>query len=201
MTVQAVKETGASAYSKQTFIKYVPRPEQVPLQTPIDSVVLRVDSLQFTWSETLGASRYHIEIIHDSVIVSDSVITTTAYTTKLRSSDTLYTWRVRAAGITGWGAWSVKRLLRIDESEEPTSVASADHLDVRIAPNPAFDRVQILGTIASSTAVSLCNFIGQEVVDRTSMDEGSKTLSVTHLPSGLYVLRIGTTSHIIQVVR
>jgi hypothetical protein len=199
--IQAVNETGASAYSKQTRVKFVPRPNQVQLQLPIDSATVHVDSLQFTWSESMVALRYHIEIIHDSVIVSDSTLTTTSYSTQLRPSDTLYTWRVRAAGITGWGAWSDQRLLRIYEPEEPTSVASADELHVTIAPNPAFDRVRIIGTVPASAAITLCNLFGEEVVHRTAMDEGSLTLSVAHLPSGLYVLRIGTSSHFLHIVR
>jgi len=199
--IQAVNETGASAYSKQTRVKFVPRPNQVQLQLPIDSARVHVDSLQFTWSESMVALRYHIEIIHDSVIVSDSTLTTTSYSTQLRPSDTLYTWRVRAAGITGWGAWSDQRLLRIYEPEEPTSVASADELHVTIAPNPAFDRVRIIGTVPASAAITLCNLFGEEVVHRTAMDEGSLTLSVAHLPSGLYVLRIGTSSHFLHIVR
>jgi hypothetical protein len=199
--VQAVNETGASAYSKPSRVKYVPRPERVQLQLPIDSAVVHVDSLQFTWSESLMALRYHIEIIHDSVIVSDSTLTTTSYSTQLQPSDTLYTWRVRAAGITGWGPWSDQRLLRIYEPDEPTSVASGNQLHVTIAPNPAHDRVRILGTVPGSAAITLCNLFGEEVVQRTAMDEGSLTLSVAHLPSSLYVLRIGTSSHFLHIVR
>ena len=199
--VQAFNETGSSAYSKQTRIKFVPRPDQVQLQLPSDSAVVHVDSLQFTWSESIVATRYHIEIIHDSVIVSDSTLTTTSYSAQQRPSDTLYTWRVRAAGITGWGAWSDQRSLRIYEPEEPTSVGSSPSAQVVIAPNPAYDRVRILGSIPAAAKVSLCNLFGEEVVDRTAVNEGSQILSVAHLPVGLYVLRIGASSHFLHIVR
>ena len=199
--VQAFNETGSSAYSKQTRIKFVPRPEQVQLQLPSDSAVVHVDSLQFAWSESIGATRYHIEIIHDSAIVSDSTLTVTSYSAQQRPSDTLYTWRVRASGITGWGAWSDQRSLRIYEPEEPTSVASSPSVQLVIAPNPAYDRVRILGSIPAAAKVSLCNLFGEEVVDRTAVNEGSQILSVAHLPVGLYVLRIGASSHFLHIVR
>jgi hypothetical protein len=199
--VQAVNETGASPYSKQTTVMFVPRPEAVHLQLPIDSAVVHVDSLQFTWIETTDAMRYHIEIANDIVIVSDSTLTTTTYATQLRPSDTIYTWRVRAAGITGWGAWSDQRSLRMYESDEPTSVEPPTRPYIVVAPNPAHDRVRISGSFEAGTTIDLYDIYGRALLQRVVVEGASQVLDVHHVPPGAYTLRIGTHMHTLRIVR
>jgi hypothetical protein len=199
--VQAVNETGASPYSKQTTVMFVPRPEPVQLQLPVDSAVVHVDSLQFTWSETANAMRYHIEIMHDSVIVSDSSRTIPSFEMQLRPSDTLYTWRVRAAGITGWGAWSDQRSLRIYEPDEPTSVEPPTRPYIVVAPNPAHDRVRISGSFEVGTIVDLYDFVGRVILQGVVVEGASQVLDVRHVPPGAYTLRIGSHMHTLRIVR
>lgn len=199
--VQAVNETGASPYSKQTTVMFVPRPEPVQLQLPIDSAVVHVDSLQFTWSETANAMRYHIEIMHDSVIVSDSARTIPSFEMQLRPSDTLYTWRVRAAGITGWGAWSDQRSLRIYEPDEPTSVEPPTRPYIVVAPNPAHDRVRISGSFEVGTIVDLYDFVGRVILQGVVVEGASQVLDVRQVPPGAYTLRIGSHMHTLRIVR
>jgi hypothetical protein len=80
-----------------------------------------------------------------------------------------------------------------------TSVESIETLaDIKVYPNPATDYIRISQSESSgATQVILSDMIGNEIIS-TSLNAGEKTLDVSRLAEGCYLLRISTGNQIIS---
>lgn len=67
---------------------------------------------------------------------------------------------------------------------------------ISVYPNPASDRVTVSGDLGTSghATYSLMNLAGQELLNGTMNSTSERSISVGHLPAGMYVLRLATDS-------
>jgi hypothetical protein len=67
---------------------------------------------------------------------------------------------------------------------------------ISIFPNPASDRVTVSGDLGTSgkATYSLTNLAGQQVLEGIMTNTSDRSISVEHLPAGMYLLKIATDS-------
>jgi hypothetical protein len=84
----------------------------------------------------------------------------------------------------GWDAWYETDLVEINEIS-PT-------FDVKIYPNPASDRINILagGVESPGFSIELYNYQGQAVLHQTTSNTNLIQLNVSSIPEGIYLLAI-----------
>jgi hypothetical protein len=95
--------------------------------------------------------------------------------------------------VTLTDALGCTKVLTIILGTSTTSEAESGHFNVQISPNPARDAVQIaLPELSSGVAkVRIVDLFGVEMY-QTSLrtEEGAKSLIISHLPAGSYVVQV-----------
>lgn len=69
-------------------------------------------------------------------------------------------------------------------------VVSPQESELSVFPNPTQDHLLIRGLPSESQRISLFNQFGQEVIREISKNENQHQLSLGHLPTGIYLLRV-----------
>lgn len=99
-----------SWYSDEVVAQTLQKPLSPALLSPSDNSVSIVNPLTFVWSTSQNTQKYIIEISKDynytNVILVDSILTDTSYTTTGLSSQTTYFWHIKAVNVGGESQWS-----------------------------------------------------------------------------------------------
>lgn len=108
--VSARNASGSSAFSSTwRFSVTIPPPPAPLLLSPQNGATVTGFPILFRWTVVPGATRYWFQLASDSMftwlIVNDSTIVDTVRIDSMNPGR--YYWRVRASGISGWGAYSV----------------------------------------------------------------------------------------------
>ncbi|MDT3740125.1 MAG: T9SS type A sorting domain-containing protein [Candidatus Kapabacteria bacterium] len=150
------------------------------------------------WEELNGAERYHLQTASDNhfdnLFFSQDTLTSTLHKLeKLPENKDIY-WRVRGYCFDGYGDWS-----QIWKFKTKVNVSVSDENNFHILyPNPAEDYIEInignkvLKPFAENDKVQIFDVLGLEVLsEKIHPMTGSHRMNVTHLPLGVYYIRIG----------
>lgn len=72
---------------------------------------------------------------------------------------------------------------------DPVGIHEKIDLDVNVYPNPASDKL-VISVFDDVSEIQLMNTTGQLVSNTSEVHQGANTLHVSHLPSGVYVVKI-----------
>jgi len=117
--VRAYNTSGWSGWSSTrvfTITTTTPNPPVPPdLMLPAGGTVSASMDITFSWTGSVGATSYQIEINGPSNKLDS--ISVTYYSVTLTPGS--YTWRARAYNASGWSDWSVARVLAVQVPPEP----------------------------------------------------------------------------------
>lgn len=196
--------TGGKADLLDIVGKYIfTVPQNVPvvplLSSPVNGLALDTMHSEFKWSPVDWATSYSIQVAKDEtfldLVINESNISLTEYTTNKLDNSKTYYWRVKAANIVGSGEWS--------EAWSFTTTAVTDVKDIYASvnngiklfenyPNPFNPSTKIRFDINERYFVTLIvyNSLGQEIQKLVSdiMNGGSYefNFNASGLPTGVY---------------
>ena len=180
------------------------------LEIPYNNATEIEYDISVNWKELNGAERYHLQCSFASdfndLFYSQDTLTKTSHLLEDLPEDTEIFWRVRGYCKEGFAEWSDVWKFRTKKS---TSVRySEDDRGIRIKPNPSSDFITIqfsnkeLQLFATEDKVQIFDVLGIEVgqsslIDNTAHNNSQSgmidllKIDVSHLPAGVYFIRIG----------
>jgi hypothetical protein len=205
----------SSAWNFTTLIAVPTVP--VPV-SPVNNAVNQAAILKFNWNASTGAGSYKIQLSTTSafttLLVNDSVITTTSLQVAGLANGTKYYWRVNAKNTSGTSPWStvmdfttiaaatkfVSSLSTVNHSDLIQYGGAADILSYVPAeyklfqnyPNPFNPATTINYSIPKSglVTIKIYNVLGKEIEtlinEEKSAGNYSLVFSAGNLPSGIY---------------
>ncbi|GAB1371877.1 hypothetical protein MASR1M45_19390 [Candidatus Kapaibacterium sp.] len=179
--------------------------DQVSLKTPFNQAKeISIDTV-FYWNKLNNAERYHLQIAinngdnktFDDLIFSQDTLTITEHRMTNLPEGTDLIWHVRGYCYDGYGDWSSTYRLR---TKLNTSVSDNNFISkILLTPNPAGDYITISipelnkGLQPLIQKVLIFNILGVEVISTpASPGEENLRIDVSHLPAGVYYVRIGS---------
>ncbi|MCI0613346.1 T9SS type A sorting domain-containing protein, partial [bacterium] len=209
--VKAKYAGGTSPWSNVwSFTTIVRLPDQVALLSPANTVVIEMDSVQFTWRQSSPAiTKYWFEVATDSLMTNvqiDSNLTASDTTKTVRGllNDQTYWWRVRAKNLAGWGPFSEQRKFQVNiatsvqtDGEVPRVFSLSQNF-----PNPFNPSTQIAFSISRSgyTTLKVYNIVGREIAvlmaQKLAAGRYKVNWNTNGLPSGLYFYRLQSSEFV-----
>jgi hypothetical protein len=107
-------------YNAMLWVSFKEPPETPTLIDPSDGATLLTTAVQFSWSNSLGATSYQIEISGPSSKLE--TVYSTSFTTTLGQGS--YNWRVRAENSYGWSEWTSMWNFIINSQSQTLTVIS-----------------------------------------------------------------------------
>lgn len=204
--VQATNIGGSSLFSgTNSFITLIAAPAAPAAVSPAANAVDVPVLPTFSWTETVTATKYHLQIAADNLfaqVVRDTVVfeKTTVKLANPLQGETAYFWRVSAANIGGESAFSTARLFTtvstvgVDEKREraiPTEFALSQNY-----PNPFNPTTTIKFALPRSSEVKLViyDLAGRVIAElaNSKFDAGYHEIvfDASNLVSGIYYYRL-----------
>lgn len=209
--MQAKYTGGTSLWSESwSFTTIVGLPDQVALLSPLNSVIIESDSVQFAWRQSSPAvTKYWFELATDSLMTNTQIDSNLAANDTTKTvhgllNDQTYWWRVRAKNLSGWGSFSEQRRFYVDiatsvqtDGDVPRVFSLSQNF-----PNPFNPSTQIAFSIPRSgyTTLKVYNILGREiaVLMAKKLEAGRYKVSwnTNGLPSGLYFYRLQSSDFV-----
>jgi hypothetical protein len=200
--VASVKEATIKWSPTYTFRTRLEQGEQI---TPEDNSIEITRDTTLKWHPLNNAERYHLQISLDNqynnLIFSQDTLRSTEHRVEKLSDNTVIFWRVRGYCFAGFGQWSPTW-----QFTTMNNVSVSEHFSAKlIHPNPATEYIEIFcGSIGAcsnenniwaspnASNIKIFNMLGECVLTvRARQAVPLQRIDVSHLPRGVYYLRIG----------
>ncbi len=152
-----------------------PPPVPVPI-APADGAIHQPLTPTISWNSSAGATSYHLQVATDSLfttlVVNDSVLTTTSRQVAALQEQTKHYWRVRARSFAGVSAYSTLwNFLTMEELTGQYTVQESWNL-VSLPLNVSDARKSSIFPSSSSLAYAFVNGVGYEPQDTLTIGAG-----------------------------
>ncbi len=170
---------------------------------PVDMQQITTTEALLVWGRVANASKYHLQVATDAaftmLIADDATLTDTSKTITSLAANTTFYWRVSGISSEGQaGPWAGMRSFITMAS----GVASEEHSDISISPNPASDHLTIEFGTAQVSSVDVYDILGKQVIHAAVTQGASKlVLPISTITSGSYTVRINEKNEGVMVRR
>ncbi len=151
-------------------------------------------TVNFNWTDNPGAIGYHLMVDTDPNFASSPInqyptASALAITNLLPS--TTYYWKVRASNDgTNYGPWVGNWVFNTQAA--PVGISELNHEVLMLYPNPANDHVVVkVNSAQIGETIQILDQQGRCVQSQTITTNGTHTLSIGTLASGVYMVRVG----------
>ncbi len=151
-------------------------------------------TVNFNWTDNPGAIGYHLMVDTDPNFASSPInqyptASALAITNLLPS--TTYYWKVRASNDgTNYGPWVGNWVFNTQAA--PVGISELNHEVLMLYPNPANDHVVVkVNSAQIGETIQIHDQQGRCVQSQTITTNGTQTLSIGTLASGVYMVRVG----------
>ncbi len=151
-------------------------------------------TVNFNWTDNPGAIGYHLMVDTDPNFASSPInqyptASALAITNLLPS--TTYYWKVRASNDgTNYGPWVGNWVFNTQAA--PVGISELNHEVLMLYPNPANDHVVVkVNSAQIGETIQILDQQGRCVQSQTITTNGTHTLSIGTLASGVYLVRVG----------
>ena len=180
-TVTSVKGNDESEHSNETCI--TPKEETLSAPTGVNAVAQSHNKIKVTWNAVTNAKKY--EVYRNNSLVK--TVTTTSFTDSGLESDTEYCYKVKAVKDNVKSQYSSQDCATTPNNESISELSSS----MNIYPNPVNDKLYIETEIEVEEVV-VYDVYGRQQVNETTRQQGSLTIDITNLNSGVYFVKIAT---------
>ncbi len=170
--------------------------DEVNMVSPADNDIDVVVTTSFKWNSILGITDYILEYDTSSLFSAPTVVNVsdTVYTPASNLlSQTDYFWRVRAISdidtTSLWDEYTFKTYFGVGIEESSNASWS-------VYPNPTNGVFYLTIDAASSARMEILNVLGDVVMAKSGLSNGSNMISIDNLNNGIYMMRLvidGTT--------
>ena len=181
------------------------QPGPAPLLDPLNEAVRLPGAIALRWGSQPFADNYTVEIARDPEF-ADLVLARTLPDTTFQPESSLtgglYYWRISAENGCGRSTSEV-RSFRIQDN----ALGKLNETSIAIEPNPAYSIVNVhVSRPLENATVSLYSLTGERLVSYDVTEKGRLLqINVSHLPAGMYVVRLqqrqSSLSRRVMVVR
>ncbi|HEY6171975.1 MAG TPA: T9SS type A sorting domain-containing protein, partial [Candidatus Kapabacteria bacterium] len=161
------------------------------LLLPPDMQQISGTDATLVWGSVPNAVKYHLQVATDAafttIITDDATLTDTSKTITSLGANTTYYWRVSGISSEGQaGPWAGMRSFITMAS----GVASEEHSNISISPNPASDHLTIEFGTAQVSSVDIYDILGNHVLHSDAQGITKLVLPVSNFVPGSYTVRI-----------
>lgn len=165
------------------------------ISPPNNSSSQEFSSLQFDWSDNIGASNYELQIDTSQTFTSSLQTFTTSnsqYTVTNLIPSHVYYWRIRAFSGSAWGQWLTS--WSFTTKTKPSSINYLDLSELKIYPNSTTDIINIeANNNLIGCQYKLSDNSGKVVLFGVIENE-KEVLDLKQYSQGLYFLQLGDNS-------
>jgi len=208
--VRAKNDGGTTPFSDiWGFTTIVALPTVPALLVPVDSLINLSLSPTLSWSPSVGAATYHLQVSTTPAfaanVFDDTTLTGTQSVVGPLNLAATYYWRVRAKNVAGFSAYSATRsfkTIRTTSVEQIEGAVPTEFALTQNYPNPFNPTTNIRYDIAASGPVSLklYTILGAQVFNLVDQHQepGRYLVKVNaqSLPSGIYLYQLRAGSFV-----
>ncbi len=163
------------------FTTIMAAPQMPTLASPADGAVNQATTIVLSWSASVGATSYRLQVSSTvgftSLVVDDSTLTVTSRQIGPLSNNSTYYWRVSATNVGGTSAYSlVRNFTTIVAAPQAPGLVSPEANAINVSLNPTLSWNASSGATKYHVQVSLTAVFASNIVDDSTITGTTKAI-------------------------